>query len=169
MEKHFVVPTIKDMALAREVSGWTIEAGTMLPKTPEQILGLYALGWSVMVGTDGVVVAHAALTFEWPDNWMELGGVVTKKEYRKMGFASLAVEALLSLTKEKYPDKKLFALCNNLSLPLFLGLGGLVMAGSELPDEVWAECKSCPKFKQAKSEGKHCCDTPVNMTQAGVR
>lgn len=169
MEKHIVVPNKSDLVLAREVSEWTIEAGTMLPKTPDQIMGLFGLGWSVLVGTDGLVTAHAAITFEWPDDWLELGGVVTKKEYRKMGFANMAVNELLRKVRFDYPNKKMFALCNNFSLPLFIGAGGRIMKGEELPDEVWAECISCPKFKLARSEGKHCCDTPVNMTQAGVR
>jgi len=177
-----VVPTINDVTWAQEVSSWTVEASkngvvmpngelkpTMLPKTLEQVLGLFSYGWSMIVETEGLAVAHAAITFEWPEGWLEIGGVVTKKEYRKLGYASMAVNALMVMVKHNFPDKKLFALCNSLSLPLFIGLGGVVSEGKELPSEVWKECENCSNFVRARAAGKLCCDTPVNMTLADMR
>lgn len=155
------VPGQEDVAYAHQVSTWTQEAKTMLPKSPEEMVGLFAQGLSVLVEWEGKVASHAAVTFAWPDGWKEVGAVVTDEAFRGKGLATIAVKAVMDLASRTYPNSRYFALCNSYSLPLFTKLGGIPMNGLDLPIEVWGACSTCPNFLSARNAGKTCCDTPV--------
>ena len=153
------------------VAKWTQESKWMLPKSEAEILGLFSRGWSILVkkvtDEEELVVAHAAITYEW-GVYLELGAVVTEINHRKRGLARIAVLGVLGMIRENFPEKRVMALCNDMSLPIFVGLGGQVISGKELPGEVWSECEKCPKYKLAKERGQVCCDTPVDMTEVGI-
>lgn len=136
----------------------------MLPKSPEEIGSFVEEDKAVIiVDENGKVVGFGAQTFDWPQDWQELGAVVVDPAKRKQGFGYQVVGALVSKVKSK-GGGQLFALCNEQSLSLFLKHGGEVISDPNvLPPEVWGECANCPKFQKAKSEGKLCCDTPVRI------
>ena len=148
---------------AQIISAWTHQAGTMLPKSPEEVLSFIKKKEAVVLENGGSIVGFGAVTFDWPSGWKELGAVVVEPGHREKGLGHQVVQALIGLAKIKYPSSKLFALCNNKSLKLFLDAGGEVISGSELPEEVFEECVNCPKYNDAKRSGKLCCDTPVEI------
>lgn len=150
--------------IVKIVSGWTIEAKTMLPKSPKEIESFVENGKAVIVTDEkGQVVGFGAQTFDWPGDWKELGAVIVDPSKRKQGFGYKVVGELVKKAKSN-GGGKLFALCNEQSLSLFLKHGAEVISDpNELPAEVWGECNNCPKFQKAKSEGKLCCDTPVRI------
>ncbi len=151
--------------LASKVSKWTMEAGTMLPKSPEDIKtfikeGNAVAAWSY--GREAIPVGFGAITFVWPNNWVELGAIVVDKGFRKSGVGHAITKDLIALASAKYPNANLFALCNEKSLKLFLDNGAEILTDpTELPKEVFGECVSCPKFQDTKAQGKLCCDIPV--------
>jgi N-acetylglutamate synthase-like GNAT family acetyltransferase len=150
---------------AEIIARWTWEAGTMLPKTPDNILtfirgGRYVIRWN----GDETPAGFGAITFEWPDNWLELGCVVVEPNHRERGLGHVIVADLVSLAKTKDPFSRLFALCNSRSLKLFLDAGGVVITDHDLlPSEVWGECVHCPMRFEAQKINKLCCDTPVEI------
>lgn len=151
--------------VASIVSGWTKEADQMLPKEPEEIKELLLHGVTVqewVLGRSSVLVGFGAITFNWPNNCKELGCVVTKKSFRQKGVGHSVVNKLVEAAQNMYPDTTLFALCNEKSLKLFLDNGGEIITEPDiLPKEVFGECVKCPKFQDAKAQGKLCCDIPV--------
>jgi N-acetylglutamate synthase-like GNAT family acetyltransferase len=149
--------------IASIVSGWTKKAGTMIPKEPEAIKKLLESGLTVMVwDKEGVPIGFAAVTFEWPGGWKELGGLVVNPDFRQQGVGHKVVAKQIEMAKAKFPDGKLFALCNKDSLKILSSLGAEVIEDPKLlPNEVWGACLECPNFQKAKVEGKLCCDTPV--------
>lgn len=149
--------------IAQMVSGWTKKSGKMIPKEPEAIKELLESGLTVMVwNTEGIPIGFAAVTFEWPGGWKELGGLVVNPDFRQQGVGHLVVAKQIEMAKEKFPDGTLFALCNEDSLKILLSLGAEKIEDSELlPKEVWGACLECPNFQKARAEGKLCCDTPV--------
>jgi amino-acid N-acetyltransferase len=164
MEHHIHIPTHQDLAKAEEISQWMADSQTMLPKTPAQLHDFFAHGRSVILAYQDTTLAHAAISFLWPDNWAELGAVVVNPDFRGHGLGHLVVSALLWLAGEQFPDQKLFALCNKYSLKAFLHNGGQKITDPNLlPQEVWGECIHCPMRGQALSENKLCCDIPVLM------
>jgi len=151
--------------IASIVSKWTKKAGTMIPKEPESIMKLLESGLTVMVWSkEGEPIGFAAVTFEWPGGWKELGGLVVNPDFRQQGVGHLVVVKQTEMAKAKFPDGKLFALCNKDSLKILLSLGAEIIDDPNLlPKEVWKECIECPNFQKAKLEGKLCCDTPVRI------
>ena len=156
--------------IASVVSKLTKEAGTMLPKEPEEIKKLLVQSATVVVW-DGlreiVPVGFGAVTFDWPGEWKELGAVVVDKNHRQKGIGHMVVGNLIKAAKYKYPYSNLFALCNEKSIKLFLDHGAeIITEPGILPAEVFGECVSCPKFQETKSQGKLCCDIPVLISKA---
>lgn len=151
--------------VASIVSKWTKEAGTMLPKEPEAIKKLLLHGVSVQIwerGRTPVLIGFGAITFNWPNNYKELGCVVVDKKHRQKGTGHQIVKDLIEIGTQMYPEAKLFALCNEKSLKLFLDNGGEIITDPEiLPKEVFEECIHCLVFQEVKSLGNLCCDTPV--------
>lgn len=147
-----------------QISDWTKSSESMLPKSPEEIKSFIENSKAVIVvDENGKVVGFGAQTFDWSGDWKELGAVIVDPNKRKQGFGYKVVGELVKKAKSN-GGGKLFALCNEQSLSLFLKHGAEVISDpNELPPEVWGECNHCPKFQKAKSEGKLCCDTPVRI------
>lgn len=161
------VPTCNDAQAAETVSRWTQEAKTMLPKTTEEILGLFAQQNSVLVvNGQGELMCHAAATFTYGDGSIEIGGIYTAPQHRNKGLAIHAVGAVIAMMRERNPESNLFALANIMSKPMFLKMGGREMNSSELGAEVWEPCGTCPKNLASNGENVifQCCDTPVDLT-----
>lgn len=163
----YVREGVKDMIekerISKVISGWTVESGSMLPKSPQEILNYLETGTGVILWDENnSPAAFAAVTFAWPDSWKELGGVVVEPNHRQHGLGHEIVSELISKAKEKFPEAKFFALCNEKSLKIFLDNGAEIITDSNLlPSDVFGECVHCPKFIEAKGQGKICCDTPV--------
>lgn len=146
-----------------KISDWTKESGSMLPKSPEEIFKFLEEGRGIVVlNGDGEVAGFGAITFDWPDGWKELGAVIVDPVKREHGLGHKVVKDLISAAKLIFPEAKLFALCNEKSLKIFLDNGVEILTDPDLlPKEVWGECVNCPMFIEAKKAGKVCCDTPV--------
>lgn len=163
-----IVPDETMVDLANWVSELTSNAGTMLPKTEEQVLEMFSQSRSViLLDEEGNPVAHSAITFIYENQQVvELGGVIVTSSKRKKGLGTLAAQAAMSLADTIYPGWKKLALCNDASLPIFVALGGKIVTYDDLADvpvEAWEACKTCPNYAAAKAQGKICCDTPVIM------
>lgn len=161
------IATASDLEAASLISKWTIESGTMLPKSQEQLLDLFKNEDSVLVfDEEGNLVSHAAITFTYSDGSIEIGCVITDKEKRKNGAATRAVKQILHLANEKYPDQKKFALANEASSILFEKIGAVKIPTTDLSIEVWEPCETCPrKPKQVSGKPFVCCDTPYDLTK----
>lgn len=159
--------TIDDEKYASQISAWTKESGTMLPKTLEDLMTLFKNNDSVLVFDDeGMLVSHAAITYTYPDGSVEIGCVITDKEKRKNGAATQAVKQILILANTKYPEKKKFALANEQSSVLFEKIGAIKIPTTHLCAEVWEPCQICPrKPKQELGKSFVCCDTPYDLTE----
>lgn len=163
-----VIPSAINRNYARTVSEWTTNSGVMLPKSTGEIISFFEKGHSVViVDGRGNLVSHAAATFIYQDGSIELGAMYTAENQRGKGASTKAVLALLNLLKDKYPGRMIFALANSNSAPLFERLGATKMESTELSDEVWEPCKTCPKnplLKGVEHAAFSCCDTPYNLT-----
>lgn len=148
------------------VARWTQEAGTMLPKTPNEVLELFSQGHSVLVYDRATreLVGHTGITFTYGDGTVEIGALVTRADRRRQGVAAFATQNAIELASTLYPAVIKFALANENSLHLYLRAGGKIMACSQLTDEVWQPCLNCPNLpKQEPGQPFKCCDTPVEL------
>ncbi len=170
-----VIPDVTRVDLAGTISSLIMEAaqnGDMLPKTPQDILGFFSKGDSMVLidKKDGKFLSHAAITDRYKDGSVEVGGVCTAKDKQRNGFATDVTEALLIRIREREPNTTIITLANEKSKGLFQRLGGTEMDPAELDKEVWSACKDCKKKPPASANGEFkCCDTPFNLTSFGKK
>lgn len=161
---------VADLAYAPVISSWTQEAGTMLPKTPEQIAELFLQNRSaIVVNAMGDVVSHAAAAFIYTDGSVEFGALVTGDDFQGKGAATMATEFLLGVLGDRYPNKTIFALANPISAKLFQKIGAGVMDYPLVADEVWKNCALCPNNPSPNTNVFiGCCDTPYDLTDIAL-
>lgn len=159
------IPGEHDAISAIKVSRWTRGVDTMLPKSPREVLDMFAAGNSVLVkNADNVLVGHAAATATYKDKSIEVGSIYTNSEFRHGGVGTLATKVVLETQRIKHDQPVLFALGNEMSGRMFSKMQARVMKATELSDEVWEACEGCPRKPEQTQETFMCCDTPYNLT-----
>ncbi|MBI2032462.1 MAG: hypothetical protein HYT09_02330 [Candidatus Levybacteria bacterium] len=161
---------MQDIKYAPVISEWTQKAGTMLPKSPEEIIELFLQNRSaVVVNAMEDVVSHAAAAFIYTDGSVEFGALVTGGDFQGKGAATMATEFLLGVLGDRYPNKTIFALANPMSAKLFQKIGAGVMDYSLVTDEVWKNCANCPNNPSGNPDVFiGCCDTPYDLTDIAL-
>ena len=87
-------------------------------------------------------------------------GLIVAPEYRKSGVAKSIKQRIFKLSREKYPDSKIFGLTTGLAvMKINSDLGYEPVTYSELTDdeEFWAGCKSCVNYDILMSKDRKNC------------
>ncbi len=87
-------------------------------------------------------------------------GLVVSPEFRKTGVAKKIKQTIFNLSREKYPDAKIFGLTTGLAvMKINSDLGYEPVTYSELTDdnEFWAGCKSCVNYDILMSKDRKNC------------
>ena len=92
-------------------------------------------------------------------------GLIVAPEFRKSGVAKTIKQTIFALSREKYPDAKIFGLTTGLAvMKINSDLGYEPVTYSELTDDevFWAGCKSCVNYDILMSkERKNCMCTAM--------
>src|SRR5688572_24360811 len=92
-------------------------------------------------------------------------GLVVAPEFRKSGIAKAIKQKIFQLSREKYPDAKIFGLTTGLAvMKINSDLGYEPVTYSELTqdEKFWAGCKSCVNYEILMSkERKNCLCTAM--------
>jgi hypothetical protein len=92
-------------------------------------------------------------------------GLIVAPEFRKSGVAKTIKQRIFALSREKYPDAKIFGLTTGLAvMKINSDLGYEPVTYSELTDdeEFWSGCKSCVNYDILMSkERKNCMCTAM--------
>ncbi|MTI32732.1 GNAT family N-acetyltransferase [Xanthovirga aplysinae] len=87
-------------------------------------------------------------------------GLIVHEEFRKFGLAKKIKAQIFKLSREKYPDAKIFGITTSLAvMKINSELGYKPVTFSELTheEEFWAGCKSCKNYDVLQRTGKtHC-------------
>ncbi len=87
-------------------------------------------------------------------------GLIVAPEFRKSGVAKLIKKRIFDLSREKYPNAKIFGLTTGLAvMKINSELGYEPVTYSELTndEEFWAGCKSCVNYDILMSKGRKNC------------
>lgn len=94
------------------------------------------------------------------DQFVANSGLIVAPAYRKSGIAKQIKKRIFDLSREKYPEAKIFGLTTGLAvMKINSDLGYEPVTYSELTDdeEFWAGCKSCVNYEILMSkERKNC-------------
>ncbi len=85
----------------------------------------------------------------WKGEYVANSGLIVAPEYRKSGIAKQIKKRIFDLSREKYPEAKIFGLTTGLAvMKINSELGYEPVTYSELTndEEFWAGCKSCVNY-----------------------
>ncbi len=141
--------------------------GTGIAKrSPEYIIKKIEEGKAVIaVTTDGDWVGFCYIE-EWSHGkFVANSGLIVSPAHRKSGVAKSIKQKIFKLSRQKYPESKIFGLTTGLAvMKINSDLGYEPVTYSELTDdeEFWAGCKSCVNYEILMSkERKNCMCTAM--------
>lgn len=172
MENNIIikVATIDDAKYAinitNEMESSAKARGTGIAKrSPDYIAQKINEGKAVIALTkDGTWVGFCYIE-TWEGEYVANSGLIVAPEFRKSGVAKAIKQKIFELSREKYPDAKLFGLTTGLAvMKINSDLGYEPVTYSELTqdDKFWEGCKSCVNYEILMSkERKNCMCTAM--------
>lgn len=164
------VATPEDEAYARtitdEMESSAKARGTGIAKrSPDYIIQKIREGKAVIaVTTDGTWVGFCYIE-TWEGEYVANSGLIVAPEFRKSGVAKSIKQRIFQLSREKYPEAKIFGLTTGLAvMKINSDLGYEPVTYSELTqdEKFWAGCKSCVNYDILMSkERKNCLCTAM--------
>ncbi len=124
--------------------------GTGIAKRdPEYIRGKMRDGKAVIALSDGELAGFCYIETWSHNKYVANSGLIVSPNFRKAGLARKIKETAFTLSREKYPDAKLFGITTSLAvMKINSDLGYKPVTFSELTtdEEFWNGCRSCPNF-----------------------
>lgn len=136
--------------------------GTGIAKrSPEYIITKMEEGKSVIAVTnDGTWVGFCYIEAWEHGKYVANSGLIVSPAFRKSGVATEIKQKIFALSREKYPDAKIFGLTTGLAvMKINSDLGYEPVTYSELTsdDEFWKGCKSCVNYEILMSKQRKNC------------
>lgn len=166
-ESHFryasaICDMIKEAAKARGTG--------IAERQPEYIKGKMQEGKAV-IGLKGQEVAGFCYIETWSHNrYVANSGLIVNPSMRGLGLAKAIKRKAFELSREKYPEARLFGITTSLAvMKINSGLGYKPVTFSELTDDevFWKGCQSCPNYDVlTRTERKICLCTGMLFEQS---
>ena len=154
-----IVTMIEDAAQKR---------GTGIAKRkPEYIVQKMNEGKAI-IALDGETVAGFCYIESWGhDKYVANSGLIVNEDYRGQGLSKKIKKTAFDLSREKFPNAKLFGLTTSLPvMKINSELGYRPVTFSELTDDesFWKGCQSCVNYDiLTRTDRKHCLCTGMLM------
>lgn len=155
------------VAITNEMENSAKARGTGIAKrSPDYITKKILEGKAVIAVTaDGTWVGFCYIEAWGHDQFVANSGLIVSPAFRKSGVAKQIKKRIFDLSREKYPDAKIFGLTTGLAvMKINSELGYEPVTYSELTDDedFWAGCKSCVNYDILMSkERKNCMCTAM--------
>jgi len=153
--------------ITTEMASSAQERGTGIAKrSAEYIIEKIEEGKAVIALTeDNVWVGFCYIEAWGHDKFVANSGLIVAPAFRKTGIAKSIKRKIFSLSREKYPNAKIFGLTTGLAvMKINSDLGYEPVTYSELTDDenFWSGCKSCVNYDILMSkERKNCMCTAM--------
>jgi hypothetical protein len=135
--------------------------GTGIAKrSPEYVAQKIDEGKAVIAVTGNGAWVGFCYIETWEGEYVANSGLIVSPQFRKSGVAKAIKERIFQLSREKYPEAKIFGLTTGLAvMKINSDLGYEPVTYSELtPDEkFWAGCKSCVNYDILMSKDRKNC------------
>ena len=149
-------------AITDEMASSAKARGTGIAKrSPEYVAKKIEEGKAVVAHTsDGEWVGFCYIEAWQHGQFVANSGLIVSPAFRKSGIAKKIKQTIFQLSREKYPNAKLFGLTTGLAvMKINSELGYEPVTYSELTDdeEFWAGCKSCVNYEILMSKDRKNC------------
>lgn len=160
-DSHYAVAITNEMASSAQARGTGIAK-----RSPEYVEQKIKEGKAVIaLTTTGDWVGFCYIEVWEHNKFVANSGLIVSPPYRKTGVAKAIKKRIFELSREKYPDSKIFGLTTGLAvMKINSDLGYEPVTYSELTndDQFWAGCKSCVNYDILMSkERKNCMCTAM--------
>jgi len=153
---HFAPIITDEMASSAKARGTGIAK-----RSPEYIAKKIEEGKAVIAHTqEGTWVGFCYIEAWQHGQFVANSGLIVSPPFRKSGMAKKIKQTIFQLSREKYPDAKLFGLTTGLAvMKINSELGYEPVTYSELTDdeEFWGGCKSCVNYEILMSKDRKNC------------
>lgn len=158
---HHAIAITNEMASSAKARGTGIAQ-----RSPEYIEKKIVEGKAIIAITPNDTWVGFCYIEAWGhDEFVANSGLIVAPEFRKSGVAKKIKKRIFDLSREKYPDAKIFGLTTGLAvMKINSELGYEPVTYSELTndEEFWAGCKSCVNYDILMSkERKNCMCTAM--------
>ncbi|MBN9296516.1 MAG: GNAT family N-acetyltransferase [Filimonas sp.] len=160
-DTHYAATITDEMEASAKARGTGIAK-----RSPDYVAMKMEEGKAVIaLTTDGAWVGFCYIE-EWSHGkFVANSGLIVSPEFRKSGVAKEIKKRIFNLSREKYPEAKIFGLTTGLAvMKINSELGYEPVTYSELTDDeqFWAGCKSCVNYDILMSkERKNCMCTAM--------
>ena len=164
------VATLEDKVYAKtitdEMEASAMARGTGIAKrSPEYVAQKMEEGKAVIAVTDDGTWVGFCYIETWEGEYVANSGLIVSPNFRKSGVAKSIKHRIFQLSREKYPEAKIFGLTTGLAvMKINSDLGYEPVTYSELTqdEKFWAGCKSCVNYDILMSkERKNCLCTAM--------
>ena len=160
-DTHYATIITDEMASSAQARGTGIAK-----RSPEYVEQKIKEGKAVIaLTTTGDWVGFCYIEVWEHNKFVANSGLIVSPPYRKTGVAKAIKKRIFELSREKYPDSKIFGLTTGLAvMKINSDLGYEPVTYSELTndDQFWAGCKSCVNYDILMSkERKNCMCTAM--------
>lgn len=158
---HYAQNVVDEMESSAQVRGTGIAK-----RSPEYVSEKIKEGKAVIAYTESEIWAGFCYIESWQDGaYVANSGLIIAPQFRKRGLAKKIKEKIFALSREKFPNSKIFGLTTGLAvMKINSDLGYEPVTYSELTndEQFWAGCKSCVNFAILQSkEQKNCLCTAM--------
>ena len=160
-DSHYATAITDEMASSAKARGTGIAK-----RSPEYVAQKIIEGKSVIaVTTEGEWVGFCYIEVWEHNKFVANSGLIVSPSFRKTGVAKAIKKRIFELSREKYPESKIFGLTTGLAvMKINSDLGYEPVTYSELTtdEQFWAGCKSCVNYDILMSkERKNCMCTAM--------
>jgi hypothetical protein len=150
------------LEICRQIEESAKARGTGIAKRdPEYIKQKIREGKAVIALSDAGGFAGFCYIETWSHgNYVANSGLIVNPEFRKAGLAKKIKEVAFALSRERYPNAKLFGLTTSLPvMKINSEIGYEPVTYSELTndDQFWSGCKSCINYEILMSKNRTNC------------
>ncbi len=152
---------VDEMASSAKIRGTGIAK-----RTPEYVEQKMQEGKAIIALADDGSWAGFSYIETWTHGkYVANSGLIVNPQFRQHGLARKIKQAVFKLSREKYPDSKIFGLTTGLAvMKINSELGYSPVTYSELTQDeaFWKGCETCVNFQILKSKNrKHCLCTAM--------
>lgn len=155
-DQHFAVTITDEMESSAKARGTGIAK-----RSPEYVAQKMAEGKAVIaVTTDGTWVGFCYIETWSHGQYVANSGLIVAPAFRKSGVAKSIKKKVFELSRQKYPEAKIFGLTTGLAvMKINSELGYEPVTYSELTQDeaFWAGCKSCINYDILMSKDRKNC------------
>lgn len=155
-DTHFAIAVTNEMASSAQARGTGIAK-----RTPEYVAAKMEEGKAVIAHTNkGEWVGFCYIETWSHGEYVANSGLIVAPTFRKGGVAKAIKKRIFELSREKYPEAKLFGLTTGLAvMKINSELGYEPVTYSELTQDeaFWAGCKSCVNYEILMSKERKIC------------